>query len=109
MQSANPFILTFSKLGRFLLQFQEGASNDAPEMIGLNEVHFDAFRTLIEEEHLHNPWFTPIYIKHALRGLSTMLGNEVLLRWLSAYDLSPEHPGKVRTIGLVLAGNIPLV
>ncbi len=54
-----------------------------------------------------NPWFTPTNIKIALTGVSRMLGESALRQWLSTYSLDDDRPPKV--VGLVLAGNIPLV
>ncbi len=42
-------------------------------------------------------------------GIALMLEEKVLQKWLEAYDALPVEPGKEKTIGLVLAGNIPLV
>ena len=96
-------------LGQFLTQFQDGSRNDAPEMDGLNEAHFESFKTMLEDEHFQNPWFTPESVKHALKSIAAMLEETILKRWLEAYQISPLSPGDEKTVGLVLAGNIPLV
>lgn len=55
-----------------------------------------------------NPWFTKENSRAALRSLAAhCLQPELLHTWLSAYPQLP-HP-QPKTIGLVLAGNIPLV
>jgi hypothetical protein len=54
-----------------------------------------------------NPWFTPANITTALTGVSKMLSESELRKWLSSYTFDDNRPSK--TIGLVLAGNIPLV
>jgi hypothetical protein len=38
-----------------------------------------------------------------------MLEEEMLRKWLQPYDIRALDPGRQRTVGLVLAGNIPLV
>jgi hypothetical protein len=70
---------------------------------------FEHFRTMVDQEHIYNPWFTPDSVLTALQGISGMLQERVLRNWLGRYDLTPPAPGKVKTVGLVLAGNIPLV
>lgn len=53
-----------------------------------------------------NCWFVPEFVKSALSGLSFMLKEEKLSRWLSKYP----HPNKNRkNIGIIMAGNIPAV
>ncbi len=109
MQTSDPFIRTYSKLGAFLTQFAEGIRSDALEMASLNEVHFEAFLAMVEDEHIHNPWFTPDSIKKAIGSIASMLEVDVLKKWLKPYELSSKVPNQIKTIGLVLAGNIPLV
>ncbi len=109
MQATDPFISTFARLGAFLTQFIDGIRSDASEMAQLNETHFEAFQTMVEDEHIYNPWFTPESIMHAFRGIATMLEDVVLKKWLLQYEFAPKSPNQVKTVGLVLAGNIPLV
>lgn len=64
---------------------------------------------MIREEHIHNPWFTPEFVARALHGLSRIMEAEVLEKWLSAYELREWPQEEQKVIGLVMAGNIPLV
>lgn len=64
-----------------------------------------------EKEHLfrrannQNSWFTPVSMEAALAGLSGMLSEENLSKWLESYDLREQaFPKKV---GILMAGNIP--
>ncbi len=109
MQKTDSFISTFAKLGDFISQFHDGVQSYSPEMTELNEKHFIEFAQIVETEHIYNPWFTKEYILEALRGVSQMIKGEVLLKWLDAYDYSGFPPAQPKTIGLILAGNIPLV
>jgi len=52
-----------------------------------------------------NPWFTQDNIKMALTGVSSFLTEPVLQQWTSSYFLEPRNP---KTIGVAMAGNIPL-
>ncbi|MES2419434.1 MAG: acyl-CoA reductase [Bacteroidota bacterium] len=65
----------------------------------------DEFKTAIQSAPHSNAWFTPEEIKKALSSLSKMLNKTDLVQWLENIDFN-EHPKK---IGLILAGNIPLV
>ncbi len=55
-----------------------------------------------------NPWFTLENIKLAVRSIATKWLNEAsMIEWLSKYEIRGNRDAKV--IGLVCAGNIPLV
>jgi hypothetical protein len=62
---------------------------------------------MAHKAHFYNNWFTP---ENGLRALSAiandMLSAESLTRWLSNY---PAEPSSSKTIGVVMAGNIPAV
>ncbi len=56
-----------------------------------------------------NGWFTPEFISLAVRGIATQyLDKAKLQAWAAKYKL-PIRPNSPRTIGLTMAGNIPLV
>jgi hypothetical protein len=62
---------------------------------------------LIDRAKINNPWFTHESILYAFKSLAEMLTSEKIFKWLSKYPIKQNT--KPRTIGLVLAGNIPLV
>ena len=62
---------------------------------------------LFQQAGVNNPWFTVEYIKTAILSIADMLRENNLQNWLSKYKFSFNHQPK--TIGLVMAGNIPLV
>lgn len=52
-----------------------------------------------------NPWYTPKNVERAIHAISSNLTEEKLNHWLRNYpDLE-----SIKTVGLILAGNIPLV
>ena len=53
-----------------------------------------------------NVWFTEQSIKHALAGVQRYLDADKLRQWTQHL---PEFPAAVKKIGVVMAGNIPLV
>ena len=61
---------------------------------------------IIEKAYHKNPWFVPTFTKDALRGIAYILEESKLAKWLSGYSL-PNKSNK--TIGLIMAGNIPMV
>lgn len=55
-----------------------------------------------------NPWFTPHNITLSIEAIRTMMLNEVkLTEWLAAYPCIGGH--KPMNVGVITAGNIPLV
>ena len=86
---------SFVELGNFLKQFtlDENTKNEA---VKNNDTFFDAFVDLI---HLSQVYFS-------IQSWAKALTEENLSQWLSAYELKETDP---KNIGLILAGNIPLV
>lgn len=64
---------------------------------------------LMQRTAHHNPWFTLENQRHAMEAISKcMLDSDKLQAWLQPYNL-PAGSSQPKTVGLVLAGNIPLV
>ncbi|UFH32398.1 acyl-CoA reductase [Chryseobacterium sp. C-71] len=63
------------------------------------------FESVVKKSEIENPWFTIENQKYALKQWSDLLTDENLKSWLSNY--SPSKTTK--KVGLILAGNIPLV
>jgi hypothetical protein len=61
----------------------------------------------INTEHIYNAWFTPESVTNAVTSIGKMLNADDLATWLNKYDLGKSTTPK--KIGLILAGNIPLV
>lgn len=81
-------------LNKFLNQPEEEYSSDEQEL-----------ETLMSKSEIENPWFTQESLRFALGKWADLLKEDKILQWLSTYRL-PENQKKV---GLILAGNIPLV
>jgi hypothetical protein len=96
---------SFTDLGLFLSQFQlEGFHVNTA--VKNNDLFQEEFSKLIELSQSHNGWFTPENVHFAIQSWATALKEENLNKWLSPYKLEDCKP---KTVGLVLAGNIPLV
>ncbi|AYN02354.1 acyl-CoA reductase [Chryseobacterium sp. 3008163] len=63
------------------------------------------FESVVKKSEIENPWFTIENQKYALKQWSDLLTEDNLKSWLSNY--SPSKTTK--KVGLILAGNIPLV
>lgn len=95
----------FVELGRFLAQFKEYETNTSSEVL-FNDLFFNRFLHLIEDQKHHNGWFTESEVYFSIQSWAKALTQDNLDTWLSAYDISEKTP---KTIGLILAGNVPLV
>ena len=98
-------INAFIELGKFLSQFHLEKSEKNNE-VKHNEIYFDRFIDLIQLSQSHNGWFTPEQVYFSVESWAEALAEENLNKWLSNYNFSEV---KSKTVGLILAGNIPLV
>ena len=92
-------IASFEFLGNLLRMYHE--QSEEPALRPLQDAARHAF--------FQNPWFTPVQIRTALNSLGRVLTRENLERWISLYQLPATKPAIQRTIGVVMAGNIPAV
>lgn len=95
----------FIELGRFLSQFSLDNSQQK-ENVQYNEPFYDQMLELVQRSKSHNGWYTEEQVFFALGSWAEALTAENLDNWLSKYNLENVVP---KTVGLVLAGNIPLV
>jgi len=95
----------FIELGKFLSQFSHDntTKNDA---VLHNDLFFDDFVKLIELSQSHNGWFIPEQVYFSIQSWANALTEENLNKWLSDYNFENV---KQKTVGLIMAGNIPLV
>ncbi|PIE50777.1 MAG: acyl-CoA reductase [Flavobacteriales bacterium] len=91
-------IYGLSKLGKFINEFF------AKEVDEFNERE-NEFHLLLKKSQMENAWFTPESLKSALLEWANAFDEDKIKAWLSHY--SPVNEQK--TVGLILAGNIPLV
>lgn len=95
----------FVELGKFLGQFSENESARDKNVLH-NDLFFNEFLDLIHLSQSHNGWYTPEQVFFAVNSWAEALTKDNLDQWLSGYDLLGIKP---KTVGLILAGNIPLV
>ena len=103
--SQNEIKTAFIELGNFLKQFNF-EKNSKNKEVKNNEGNFEAFEQLITLSQSHNGWFTPENVHFSIQSWANALTDKQLTKWLSNYDFSTIQP---KTVGLILAGNIPLV
>lgn len=95
----------FIELGKFLSQFSE-AENTKSHSVLHNDLYFDKFIDLIHLSQSHNGWYTNENVYFAIQSWAEALTEANLNQWLNRYNFETVTS---KTVGLVLAGNIPLV
>lgn len=95
----------FIALGKFLSQFHLDNSQQKDNILH-NNPFYDNMLNLVQLSRSHNGWYTEEQVFFSLESWAEALTAENLDNWLANYELDNFAP---KTVGLVLAGNIPLV
>ena len=99
----------FATLGKFLKQFDSVSFNEDSDLSGLNELFANEFLIAIKEAEIYNPWFSREFILYSFNSFAEMLEENKLNEWVKNYpDIGKPRKQKLR-VGIVMAGNIPLV
>lgn len=91
-------VLGLIRLSGYLKEFLSKKSKDYND----NDVDFEL---LLKKSEIENPWFTMGNHKFALQQWADLLTEENIKNWLKEYTASKTS----KRVGLILAGNIPLV
>lgn len=87
----------FAKVGLFIKEHYTGTpSADTHLHEGLNKV--------TELAYIHNGWFTPKFVNHAIANVGTMLNEKELYSFCEN-----KQANKTKTVAVICAGNIPMV
>lgn len=90
-------INAFCQLGERMIAESALDSNSAPINV-------------IENAHIHNPWFTPVNVRNSINAIAKQWLNKVIIEeWLSRYSINKLNTQSPKTVGVIMAGNIPLV
>jgi hypothetical protein len=94
--------------GAYLHQHAQQKVADRPDLAALNDTFYASMEATITMEHTFNAWFTEDQVRKAIGNIAAILTRDTLTKWMDRY---PELPfqGSALTIGVVMAGNIPLV
>ena len=95
----------FVQLGKVLSNFTEKNLWES-HACGLTKEEFEEFETTLVRAKVLNPWFTEDQVRKAISGIVSMLDKSRLEQWIDSYE-SLEETNKA--IGVVMAGNIPIV
>lgn len=95
-------IKEFSQLGKILHDYLSGKHS------GLR-FSTDTLADAVKFSNIHNSWFTDHNILFALRSVTSWLNSDVLEQWLSRYKNQMAQKTKTSVVGVIMAGNVPLV
>ena len=97
-------IRSFALLGESL----RNALNNSSVTNTARFINPDILNELIDNQHKINPWFTPENVRSAITAIAEELTEENLTKWTNSYPRLSEKI-KPSRIGVIMAGNIPLV
>ena len=96
-------INAFIELGNFLTQFKSEKKKQSLNL--LNDKYYNDFEGLIAKQKSLNGWFTEENVLQAVDAVGHSLSEEEIKKWLNNYELRE----KPKRIGVIMAGNIPMV
>ncbi len=96
----------FIKLGTFLYQFNNDKTNKSNSP--LNNKFYNDFNKLISTIEIKNKWFTKEHVRYSISAIANLLTEKNITKWINNYP-SINNNSTNKTIGVVMAGNIPLV
>ena len=98
-------INAFVELGSFLTQY--GSNHKNEKLTHLNQKFYNDFEILMNNQKPFNGLFTPENVALAVDAVAQTLNKVSLEKWLSKYAIT--HHLNPKRVGVVMAGNIPLV
>jgi hypothetical protein len=99
-------IKSFSILGNLLLDYFNNKKHTSDSW----EADFiSILDNTIKNARNTNSWFIEEYVKDAVKAIAINLNDQKIGQWIKGYPISIFNPEKTKTIGVVMAGNIPLV
>ncbi len=99
MMNLRDRIASFSELGYIL--------GEALKPVG--ELNSRIVREAMDQAMILNPWFTRENCNYAIRSIHENLTSGSLEKWLERYPIPENKKSTPGTIGVIMAGNIPLV
>ena len=95
-------INAFAKLGEIL-------RNPDSEKFRSFRPEISRLRDLVVNSKNLNPWFTPENVQFAIHATGQSLRSFKLEKWIGPYNRKKLEDSNPKTIGVVMAGNVPLV
>jgi hypothetical protein len=97
-------ISSFSRVGKILLDYSE-AECGSPDC----EYWKSRIDRAVAESEISNGWFTRDNLLKAIRENAVLLEEGLLTGWLQPWKMYLEKDTPPKTVGIIMAGNIPMV
>ncbi len=104
MLTQNKKIVALDQLGKIMRLLGENHPWNSYDS-GLIETEYETLNTLIRKQFVLNGWFTEEAVRFSLKALGEELKKEQLERFTQNYC----HSSTPKKIGVIMAGNLPLV
>ncbi len=91
-------IEAFGLLSQFLADYKYDVNNEN-----------DYFTQAIIKANYFNPWFNEENILYAIKAIAESINKTEIESWLQHYSLVKINPVKLKNVGVIMAGNLPLV
>ena len=108
----------FIKLGEYLRLFSDSSTIHRQLSDLMNRLALDPNKLLPIHEQIQeyidysthsNPWFTKEFLLSAIQSIGESQSSEKINQWLEKYENDIKTITNSKTIGVVMAGNLPLV
>ena len=96
------------QLGKVMAALGAGAEWPG-HTIGLVETEYASLDSALLEAKIFSGWATEENVRHAFAAWGKALVPESIATWTSTYPTLEQERDEPRTVGLILAGNVPLV
>jgi hypothetical protein len=114
--TADERIEAFSKLGGIIERYlkpeasfdKSGHESDHSGTDSQTQLCTDILENAVKESGILNPWFTRQNVLTSLASIGRILNRNNLTSWLGHWNPEQLSPGRPSTIGVIMAGNIPL-
>lgn len=97
-------IAAFAELGVRLMKVSIAGKDENFNTDNLQKLHTE----IIDATH-YNGWFTEVNVRKMLTEIAKSISKENLSKWLTPYMECLAKSDKSKTVGVVMAGNIPMV
>jgi hypothetical protein len=105
MLNSSHIIESFSRLGSL---FRDASITQLPGHTYKNK-QVNRLESSIDEAFYQNPWFIPPFVKFSFSAWADALQEEKISTWLKRYDNPAVMKNSPRNVGIIMAGNIPMV
>jgi len=99
-------ITAFARLGEYLRGFDK---NKKFSVTNITSPAFQNLKNEVDSARLRNSWFVQENVENMLFSLGKSLELSKLEQWTSKYDLDKYDKHHVKTIAVIMAGNVPAV